>query len=550
VPIKFKHFRTRLIPVLALFAGPFCIAQDRPAVSVELLLKKAKISIAENELERAESELRQLLGVVLEDLGDSYSVLGDNELALKAYREASQASIINDRPLLALTRFCIRNGYYDLGKDAVEKLLAINPIHPIGRYLLGNLQILTGEFEQASHVLKDAYLAAPENSDIGLALAYSYLVRKDLKNGLPLIEKLYSGDSSSPEMSLVIGRILLETGHFSKAVEYLESARNSGLNSAGKYLERAVAESIPDFSEEPSVLVGQPAATKPPPPATIEAARRTAAFAYAKLGELEMRKQRFPWAEDHISKAVWWDESLPGIQVLQAWVRYQSGDLMEAIDPIKTGLRQQPRNPDALQLLTRITIDLIDNQRLREAEECAGFLLSLEPETAYFYVLRGRIKAEEGDFQAALKDFARALELNPGIPEAHYNSGVLKLKDGNIEAAVQEFDLELQISPDHEMALFRKAEALNQLGRTGESKSLLLQVVEINPELIPAYRMLAALQISQGNLTAAIANLETAFRKDPENPNVLLELEKAYTRAGRTRDAAATRAKYERLKNR
>ena len=117
------------------------------------------------------------------------------------------------------------------------------------------------------------------------------------------------------------------------------------------------------------------------------------------------------------------------------------------------------------------------------------------------------------------------------------------------EAALKEFDQELQISPGHDLAMFRKAEALNQLGRKQESSQLLQQVLTLNPGSIPAYRLLANLQISEGNLTAAIANLETASRVDPENAEIQFGLFTAYTQAGRDTDAATAIARWEELRN-
>jgi tetratricopeptide (TPR) repeat protein len=262
-----------------------------------------------------------------------------------------------------------------------------------------------------------------------------------------------------------------------------------------------------------------------------------------------MRNQRFPWAEDHISRAVFWDEELPGILVLLGWARFRGGDLLTAIGPVKKALSKQPQDLEAQQLLTRITIELVDDKQLEKAGECADLLIALEPETAFFFVLRGRLYGEKGDSQSALADFSRALQLDPHTPEAHYNSGILMLRTQGPEAALREFDQELQISPDHDMAMFGKAEVLNQLGRRQEAIQLLQKVLILNPGSIPAYRLIARLQISEGNLTGATANLETASRMDPENAEIQLELSTIYAQAGRDADAAAAKARYEELKN-
>lgn len=530
--------------LVLLILGLNVIAQSTPAESPDNLLLRARISIDQNELERAESELRQYLGIILVQIGSAYSVSEDQDTAFRAYQEASQASIISDRPLLSLTRFCIRTGRFEEGKEAVQKLLAINPIHPGGRHLLGKLLILSGETEPASHALKDAYLAAPENLEIGFTLAYSYLKRKDLTNGVPLFEKLYSESGNSPALALKIGRAFLETGFPTQAEQYLKTASDAGVEGANNYIGQSVSVGTPDVS---NLLTESESPAIPNGGFNIPALRRSAAFTYGKLGELEMRNRRFSWAEDHIGRAIWWDAGLAGLHVLQGWARYNNGKLLEAIDPIKTALTKQPGDLEARQLLIRITIELIDNKHLSQAKDCSEFLVSTDPNTALFYVLRGRMNAESGRVTPALSDFSKALQLDPQIPEAHYNSGILHLKNEDVTSALREFNAELEIDPEHDMALFRKAEALNRLERNQEAISNLYKSVELNPRLTQAYLLLAQIQISAGNLTSALANLETASRIEPENPEILLQLANLYDRAGRSDEASSTRSKYESL---
>ncbi len=77
---------------------------------------------------------------------------------------------------------------------------------------------------------------------------------------------------------------------------------------------------------------------------------------------------------------------------------------------------------------------------------------------------RGTKKIARGDYQGAITDFDRVIELNPNYIEAYCNRGMAHLGLGNLSQAIAEFDLALQVAPRHADALNRKGIVLAQQG--------------------------------------------------------------------------------------
>ncbi|UCF36444.1 MAG: tetratricopeptide repeat protein [Acidobacteriota bacterium] len=544
---------SRLVVISGLVFG-FALHSSN-AQSVQELFQGARGALADEEFEKAESDLRHALGLSLNSLGLAYARTGNGEMAEIALKEAVSASIINDRALLNLVKFYLKSDQVELGTEAVEKLLEINPIHPEGRHLLGLLHLVGGNPNAASHVLRDAYLVASKNRDVGVSLVSCYVALENEEEALQIINELTAEGSGMGALKLRLGRVFLERGAFEKAVEYLRGALSDDLVNrveAAHYLSQALlgagqseeaaalkAEANQFQKADASVLweglIEDPAGK----PEEIPSLRKSSAFAYGKLGEVGMQTGSYRRAAGQIERALFWDSEMPGLNLLLGLARFRGELVVEAVEPVREALRRHPGNPQALQLLVQITIRLADIGQMTEARETVDYLLTQAPETSYLFVLRGRIRGESDDVEGALEDFSRALELNPNVPEVHYNIGVLHLQSNRLDEAVAEFERELEVNPSHEMAMIRKAAVLVDGNRGGEALPLLQSALELDPELGPAYALRGRIQLRMGQANEAIVSLERASRLEPENAAVFLDLSTAYGEAGRQNDAEA-----------
>ena len=66
---------------------------------------------------------------------------------------------------------------------------------------------------------------------------------------------------------------------------------------------------------------------------------------------------------------------------------------------------------------------------------------------------RGTEKINRGDYQSAIADLDRVIELDPNYIEAYCSRGMAEFGLGNLERAIAQFDLALQVAPRHADAL-------------------------------------------------------------------------------------------------
>lgn len=87
------------------------------------------------------------------------------------------------------------------------------------------------------------------------------------------------------------------------------------------------------------------------------------------------------------------------------------------------------------------------------------------------YVNRGVIKVAIEDFQGAVRDYNKAINLNDDTAEAYMNRGNLWFMTNHFEEAIQDYDhsLQLNLSMSH-VALFNKGMALENMGHLSQAK--------------------------------------------------------------------------------
>ena len=76
---------------------------------------------------------------------------------------------------------------------------------------------------------------------------------------------------------------------------------------------------------------------------------------------------------------------------------------------------------------------------------------------------------EKGDYENAIKDFNRALEINPKFAEAYNNRGNAYALMGDFERAIADFNRALEINPKLAGAYFNKGLVYDRLGRFQEA---------------------------------------------------------------------------------
>lgn len=142
--------------------------------------------------------------------------------------------------------------------------------------------------------------------------------------------------------------------------------------------------------------------------------------------------------------------------------------------------------------------------------------------------------------------FDALLTRYPNAPNVHYAFGVFMMNQ-DADAALKEFRRELDISPAHYPAMVQMAFEYLKRNEYNTALPLAEKAVQLAPKMFPARNVLGRVLLELGQVERAVAELEEGVRLAPTSPEMHFALARAYTRAGRKKDADREREAFKRL---
>ena len=103
-------------------------------------------------------------------------------------------------------------------------------------------------------------------------------------------------------------------------------------------------------------------------------------------------------------------------------------------------------------------------------------------------------QAQTGQLKDAEISFRKAGELSPDDPLPIYSLGVLSEQQRKFSEAIEFYKRSVEIDPKFENGYFNLAAMLANLGRFAEAKSMLLKLLELNPQADDARAMLRQIE--------------------------------------------------------
>ena len=181
---------------------------------------------------------------------------------------------------------------------------------------------------------------------------------------------------------------------------------------------------------------------------------------------------------------------------------------------------------------------------LRQAEVASAKALELGPGLAEAHVARGMAVSLSKRFDEAKGEFEQAIALDPKNFDALYWYGRNELSQGEFEHAISLFERATAIRPEDYSPGKFIAQSLKSLGRDEECLDvsrklvpLIEQQLELHPEDSRALIVGAALYAQLGFPEKALANATRAMAVDPEDPRVLYNVACTFAGVGKIADA-------------
>ena len=153
--------------------------------------------------------------------------------------------------------------------------------------------------------------------------------------------------------------------------------------------------------------------------------------------------------------------------------------------------------------------------------------------SAQFHADLGDAFLAIGQFDEAIQQCQRALELDPGRVDVHNNLGAALVGRGRIDEAMAHFQRVLEITPDDAEAHNDLGFALAARGRMDEAMAHFVRALIIKPGHVLAHNNLGLALAGRGRIDEAIAQYRQALEIKPDYAEAHVNLGMALTVRGR-----------------
>jgi TonB family protein len=139
-----------------------------------------------------------------------------------------------------------------------------------------------------------------------------------------------------------------------------------------------------------------------------------------------------------------------------------------------------------------------------------------KPPDFAFYQNRANANFVMGEYDAAIVDYNKAVELNPKEPTIYFSRALAHFNNKSFTPAIADFDKVIELDPKEATAYFKRAAALEKIGNFEKALTDYQKAVELDSDNEPAKTALQRLQASlpkpvptKPNTTAVTQNKET-----------------------------------------
>lgn len=159
-------------------------------------------------------------------------------------------------------------------------------------------------------------------------------------------------------------------------------------------------------------------------------------------------------------------------------------------------------------------------------------------ENAYAYLERGKTRAGADNFQDALSDFNRAIELQP-TAETYRERGQTRDKLKDKQGALADFAEALKLQPSDAETYYQRASVQKDLGNKNQALTDLNKSLDLQSNNVLALIARGNIAIEMGNKNQALADFNTAIKLDSRSSYAYMSRADLYASQGKRELAIA-----------
>ena len=288
--------------------------------------------------------------------------------------------------------------------------------------------------------------------------------------------------------------------------------------------------------------------------------------AYNNLGSLYLKQHEYRKAAVVLEKGLKLDPGMSSASALLGVSLYEMGEYASARPRLEAALRANPKDNSAELFLANDLIKLgeleaaaghlqqlarrqprdqeiwylLGSVYMKLAEQSLAKLNEIDPDSVLVHEVSGEIMESMKNFDGALIEYRKAVDMAPRQPGTHYKLGNAYWSLSMWDAATQQFEAELANDSNNCMAQWKLGNIL--LEQRSDPEKALSEVdksLALCPNLAQARgdRGRALMRLSRNE--EAVKDLQAAEKADPSEPGIHFLLAQAYRALGRTQEAQA-----------
>ena len=406
----------------------------------------------------------------------------------------------------------------------LEKALSIDPLSTQTRRNLASNQFQLGDLVPARKNLQLLLKNDPADKTSILLLGMVDEELKDYSSAIRLLSSVADQVVQRPQSVSALARAYYNTGQPDKARETLRLLKDP----EGVFLGGQVAAQARDLSTAEQMF------------ASIRSTYSDTAKLDYHLGRAQYQAKRFVECQATLQPLVDAGRATSEIENLLGWCYEGQGDFVRAVAAMDKAIEEDPANESNYLDVGRI---LLEAHRPKGALEAAKTALSLAPDSARAYGLKGLAESELSQPIDAVQSYLQAVKLDPTSSKALLGLALAQEREGKTQDAQATFEKGIRQFPSNAV-LYQEYGKMLLIFRGDDPEaseahavSLLTKALTLDNTLALPHFELGNLALSKGQLEQAVTQLEAAAKLSPEDSRTHYALSRAYRRLGRVEDA-------------
>ncbi len=142
--------------------------------------------------------------------------------------------------------------------------------------------------------------------------------------------------------------------------------------------------------------------------------------------------------------------------------------------------------------------------------------IELDPKDAAAYDNRGTVYDQRGDYDAAIRDTTKAIEVNPKYAKAYFDRGISYKNKGDYNAAILDYTKAIEINPKYATAYNSRGTAYARQGDYDSAMRDFTKTIELDSKYVAAYNNRGTIYAHNGDYNATIRDFTKVIELEPQ----------------------------------